>query len=108
MSNDLHERIDLYAWMVGQFPAYREHYDLSAALIRRDEIHDELLAGAPLAAPDAVLLEDADRRYASMRAELSRRFPEVYDGLAPRDYWWWYVDEAPRPIADELLIGQST
>lgn len=92
--------------MTEQLLAYDDRYEVSNALVWRDGIHDALSAGERLSPEETATLAQADRRYVAARPILARRFPDLYEGLAPREYWWWYADEEPCSIATEMAIRQ--
>ena len=96
MSGDLASRVALWAELVENMARYDEDTEVSTALVWRDEIHDALRMGALLPPPAAELLERADTRLLEMSEVLVHRFPEVFEGRAPKEYWWWHLDGHPR------------
>lgn len=106
MPRDLASKVRVFAAMVEHMLEYDEHLDVSAALVWRDSIHNDLKndlkVGAP-APPDAErLLEEADARLLAMREELVDRFPEVFEDRAPREHWWWHLEKGPQVREDAL------
>jgi len=98
---DLVADIRDYAEMVEDLPSYDEREEVLNLFILREVIEEELHRGAVPSPADLKRLEAADTVLAKHRARVLRRFPELFDPRpeVPRAYWWWYLDEAPRPAA---------
>jgi hypothetical protein len=94
---DLAFEIERYAELIEYFPGEDEPEEIIYALIYRDCVHDRLKQGEKLTPLLAQKLAEADARLKSMRSDLVRRFPGVFlTNRAPRDYWWWHLDEGPQ------------
>ncbi len=100
MPVDLASSIGVYASMVRHLSSYEEQEEVLAALIWRDEVHEELLKGVSLAPDLSAELVAADDLLVRQRERLVERFPDAFHPdrkrNRSRDYWWWYLDEGPQ------------
>ncbi len=104
MHDDLASRFDKWDAAIEYILDYREEIEVSTALVYRDELH-ETITREPVPDELARSIEAVDTAYAAMRAVLAKRFPDVYSGRAPRDFWWWWRDEPRQPLAAEQLVA---
>jgi hypothetical protein len=98
---DLVSDIRDYAAMVKDLPSYDEQEEVLNLFIRREVIQDALRAGGTPPAAELRRLATADALLTKHRPRLAKRFPELFEPKPdlPREYWWWYLDEEPRPVA---------
>jgi len=102
VSKLLDRNLNLYSIMTNKLPLYDEWMEVENVLIWRDEIHDELEAGASLTDEQLRALKDADDRLLAQRERLVRDFPSAFENtesISPRQ-WWWHLPEGP-DVRDE-------
>ncbi len=100
MRGHLVSDIHAYAEMVEDLPSYDEAEEVLNLFIRRELIHEALPAGPVPPIAELQRLEAADAVLAKHRAHVAERFPELFEPKPdlPREYWWWYLGEEPRPV----------
>ena len=108
MASEVGRDIRMYAAMMEDLPLYDYWLEASNALVWRDGIHDALAGGASLTTEERALLEKADVELIKHRDELVRRFPEVFEDRAPREYWWWHLEKELPEAAKKLVATQDT
>lgn len=98
MREDLASDVRLWDFMVRHFGTYDDDEELIAAFIRRDEIHDQLKAGATLSDELRSLLRAADDAAVRQARSLANRFQDTFwrGRHLGREHWWWYLDEGPQ------------